>query len=134
MNVRYQLKVRASQIDGKGAFAREHIPARKKIGELEGEIISIRAGRKLAAQHKRVALVELDDCFALNAFYTEGPIKYINHSCRPNTYMRVIGHHVEFYAQREILAGEELTCGYGETHHDGKLKCNCGIKGCKGFL
>lgn len=134
MKVNFKIEVKPSKIDGKGAFALTKIPARKKIGELEGEIITIKEGRALAEKNKRVALVELDYEFALNAFYTEAPMKYINHSCKPNSYMRVFKHHVEFYALRDIKKGEELTCNYGETHHDGKLKCQCGVKGCKGFL
>lgn len=134
MNTRFPIEVKPSKIDGKGAFALSKIQARKKIGELEGEIISIEEGRKLAEKNKRVALVELDYEFALNAFYTEAPMKYINHSCQPNSYMRVFKHHVEFYSLRDIKKGEELTCNYGETHHDGKLKCRCGVRGCKGFL
>lgn len=131
---RFKLQIKASKIDGKGAFALEAIPARKKVGELAGEVISLRRARKLAEQLKRIAIVELDDHWALNATDTEGAIKYINHSCQPNTYMRVIGKHVEFYALRDIAIKEELTCGYGETHHDGKLLCRCGTKGCKGYL
>jgi uncharacterized protein len=130
----FAVQVKPSKIEGKGAFALEAIPARKKIGELRGEVISKRKARKLAEQQKRIAIVELDDHWALNATDTEAPLKYINHSCQPNTYMRVIAKRVEFYALRAIAVKEELTCNYGETHHDGKLQCNCGAKGCKGFL
>jgi SET domain-containing protein len=41
---------------------------------------------------------------------------------------------VEFFTLRLIKKEEELTCNYGETHHDGKLKCRCGAIGCKGYL
>ncbi|HNB82624.1 MAG TPA: SET domain-containing protein, partial [Chitinophagaceae bacterium] len=68
------------RIDGKGAFANKPIPARRKIGELNGKIISVRKGRSLAKQNKRVALVELDDKFALYAGETPGVMRYINHS------------------------------------------------------
>lgn len=134
MKIKFPVEVKKSLIDGKGAFALGIIPARKKIGELDGEIISIEEGRKLAEKNKRIALVELDYEYALNAFYTEGQMKYINHSCSPNTYMRVYKHHVEFYSLRTIKKGEELTCNYGETHHDGKHSCKCGAFNCKGFL
>jgi SET domain-containing protein len=48
--------------------------------------------------------------------------------------MRVAHGKVEFYTLKPIKKGEELTCNYGETHHDGKLKCRCGAPNCKGFL
>jgi hypothetical protein len=101
---------------------------------LNGTVISVRKARQLAKQIKRIAIVELDDKCALLADAANNPIRFINHSCQPNTYMRVIGHHVEFYALRSIKKEEELTCNYGETHHDGQLKCRCGAPGCKGFL
>jgi uncharacterized protein len=130
----FPLRIKASKIEGKGAFATTFIPKRKKLGELDGEVIGLRKARQLAKTLQRIAIVELDERRALNATFTEGTLKYINHSCRPNTYMRVIGTHVEFYALRNIGPGEELTCHYGETHHDGKLKCNCGAPGCEEFL
>ena len=131
---RFAVQIKPSKIQGKGLFARSPIPKRKKIGELAGEVISIRQANKLAKQLKEIAIVELDDQWALNATHIEAPMKYINHSCQPNTYMRVIGKHVEFYALRDIAPKEELTANYGETHHDGKLPCRCGAKGCKGYL
>jgi SET domain-containing protein len=130
----YAVINKASKIDGKGAFAQVNIPARKKIGDLGGEIISVRTARKRAAQSKRVAMVEFGDGRALDASVNPNELRYVNHSCRPNTYMRVCYSRVEFYSLTNINKGEELTCDYGETHHDGKLKCTCGAPGCKGFL
>jgi len=131
---RFQLLVKESKIEGLGAYALSKIPARVKIGELAGNIISIKEARAKAATKKRIAIVEFDNKLALDATDTDGAIKYINHSCNPNSYIRVAFNKVEFYSLREINKGEELSANYGETHHDGKLKCNCGAKNCKGFL
>jgi SET domain-containing protein len=130
----FPLRVDKSKIDGKGAYALGRIPARKKIGDLGGVIISQREARKIAAQTKRVAMVEFGNGRALHAGVNSNELRYINHSCSPNTYMRVTHNRVEFYALRDIKLNEELTCNYGETHHDGKLPCRCGAPGCKGFL
>lgn len=130
----YELKVDKSKIDGKGAYAQESIPARKKIGDLGGVIISQREARKIAKATKRVAIVEFGNGRALNASVNSNALRYINHSCNPNTYMRVLDNRVEFYALRSIRHNEELTCDYGETHHDGKLPCRCGAPGCQGFI
>ncbi len=134
MPLNYPLEIKPSKIDGKGAFALEDIPAHKKIGNLSGEIISLREARKRAAKTKRVAMVEFGDGRALDASINPNELRYVNHSCKPNTYMRVCYSRVEFYSLEQIEKGEELTCNYGETHHDGKLKCKCGAASCKGYL
>ena len=130
----YSLENKPSKIDGKGAFALQQIPARKKIGNLGGEIISLREARRRAAKTKRVAMVEFGDGRALDASINPNELRYVNHSCQPNTFMRVCYGRVEFYSLRVISKGEELTCNYGPTHHDGKLKCRCGAENCKGYL
>jgi uncharacterized protein len=130
----YSLENKPSKIDGKGAFALQQIPARKKIGNLAGEIISLGEARRRAAQTKRVAMVEFGDGRALDASINPNELRYVNHSCQPNTFMRVCYSRVEFYSLRAIIEGEELTCDYGPTHHDGKLRCRCGATNCKGYL
>lgn len=132
--VLYPIKVAKSKIDGLGAYARAQIPARKKIGDLGGVIISLREARRLTARARRVAMVEFSNGEALNASVSSNELRYINHSCDPNTYMRLTYRRVEFYALRPIGINEELTCNYGETHHDGQLPCQCGAKNCKGFI
>jgi uncharacterized protein len=125
----FDLSVGKSRIEGKGAFVGKTIPARKKIGNLPGELISVREARKRAKAHKRISIAEIGNGKAIDATHEEHPLRYINHACTPNTYMRI-----EFYALCKIRPGEELTCNYGPTHHDGKLACNCGSPDCKGFL
>src|SRR5215211_3648457 len=94
----YDLKIDKSKIDGKGAYAVQSIPARKKIGDLGGVIITQREARKIAKTTKRVAIVEFGNGRALNASVNSNALRYINHSCSPNTYMRVFHNRVEFYA------------------------------------
>ncbi len=134
MNLNFKLQTKKSKIDGTGAFALEIIPARKKLGNLGGEVISKKEALKRIAKTKRITMVEFNDETALDGTVNPNDLRYINHSCSPNTYMRRSFHRVEFYSLRLIKKGEELTCDYGETHHDGKLKCNCGAPNCKSFL
>ncbi len=117
-----------------GAYAKTAIPARKKIGSLGGTLTTIRKGRAAAKTQKTINLVEFEDNKALDAGTNGNDMRFINHSCDPNTYMRILGYHVEFYALRNIKKGEELTCNYGETHHEGQLKCRCGAKNCVGYI
>ncbi|ULQ57374.1 SET domain-containing protein [Flavihumibacter rivuli] len=130
----FSFEVKPSRIDGMGVFAKEPIPPHRKIGNLGGQVISIRAARQRVKQQKRVAMVEFGDGRALDASVNANQLRYVNHSCDPNTYMRVAYGRVEFYTLRRIRKGEEITCNYGETHHDGKLSCKCGSPNCKGRL
>jgi SET domain-containing protein len=133
-HIYYPVKVAKSKIAGKGAYALQRIPARKKIGDLGGVIITMKEAMKLIKDLKVINLVELDDDLALNASANPNDMRFINHSCGPNTYLRVMKNRVEFYALRNIRKGEELSCDYGETHHEGKLPCKCGARNCRGFI
>lgn len=128
------LFVRKSSIDRKGLFVVRTIAKRRKVGELAGELVSQAEARRRARGKRRLAIVEFGDGYAIDASVGGNEFRYINHSCSPNCYMRIIRGHVEFYSLRRIRGGEELTCDYGDTHHDGKLPCKCGSPNCKGFL
>lgn len=130
----FAIEVRESPIDGKGLFAKSRIPARRKLGELTGEVISWREARRRAKERKRLALVERADRTAVDGSKYGNEFRYINHSCSPNSYIRICYGHVEFYSLRTIRAGEELTCDYGDSHHEGTLRCKCGSPECRGRL
>ena len=131
---KFAVAVRASRIDGQGAYAAEAIPARRKIGEIRGEPISVREARRRAKGLARIMIVELSDKRAIDASASADPLRYTNHSCAPNAVLRIRQGRVEFYAMRDIESGEELTVNYGESHHEGRLRCRCGAPGCVGRL
>jgi uncharacterized protein len=108
-------KVGRSRIQGRGLFV-------------------LSEARRRARGARSVKIVEFEDGTALDASRLGGPFGYVNHSCEPNAYMRRYRGHVEFYSLRRIEAGEELTCDYGETHHNGTLACRCRSARCKGRL
>lgn len=133
----FPLQIRKSRIAGKGAFANKAIPARRKLGNMGGEIISYKeAQKRVRLQPNNVLfMVEFDnEDIALDASVNSNALRHINHSCDPNTFMRRAYRKVEFYTLRPVRAGEELTCDYGETHHEGKLPCRCGAANCRGFI
>jgi SET domain-containing protein len=133
----YPVKTAKSKIAGTGAYSMTDIPARKKIGNIDGEIISYReAQRRVKLQPGNVLfMVEFDnDPIALDASVNSNELRHVNHSCEPNTFMRRAYQMVEYYALKNIKKGEELTCDYGETHHEGTLPCKCGAKNCRGFI
>ncbi len=135
--LRYPVQTKKSKIAGIGAYALVNIPARKKIGNIDGEIISYKEAQRIVKLQPGNVLfmVEFDnDPIALDASVNSNELRHINHSCGPNVYMRRAYKLVEYYALRNIKKGEELTCDYGETHHEGTLPCKCGAKNCKGFI
>jgi uncharacterized protein len=128
------LKVGQSAIQGKGLFAGRPLSGRAKLGELTGELISVREARRRAQGAKRIVIVELSATKAIDGSVGGGPFQFINHSCDPNVFIRIAYGRVEFYAKRNIRAGEELTCDYGDSHHDGKLACRCQCGNCRKFI
>ena len=131
---KFAVDVAASQIDGQGAFAAEAIPARLKIGEIRGESLSVDDARIRATRHERIMIVEVSARKAIDFSKSADPMRYTNHSCRPNARLSIRNGRVEFYALRAITFGEEITVNYGETHHQGRLACRCGAPGCVGRL
>ncbi len=128
--LRYRVRPDRSSIEGRGAFAAEAIPGRAKIGEITGELISIRAARQRARGRCRMCLIDISGTQALDC--TKGNVlRFLNHSCRPNAYLRVFREQVEVYARRRIRNGEELTVDYGESPHSGGMKCRCGHPDCR---
>jgi SET domain-containing protein len=131
---KFAVAVAQSRIDGQGAFAAEAIPARLKIGEIRGESISVADARIRATRHERIMIVEVSARRAIDFSKSSDPMRYTNHSCRPNARLCIRQGRVEFYALRAIATGDEITVDYGETHHEGRLACRCGVAGCRGRL
>ena len=131
---KFAVDVRPSAIDGQGAFALEPIPQRLKIGEIRGESISVQEARIRATRSERIMIVELSAKRAIDFSKSADPMRYTNHSCQPNARLVIRNGRVEFYARRAICPGEEVTVDYGETHHEGRLRCACGAPGCRGAL
>ena len=128
--LKFPVKSAFSAIEGTGVFAAAKIPGRAKIGEVTGELISVRTARKRARALCRMCLIDLSDTLALDC--TKGnALRHLNHSCRSNAFLRIIRTRVEVYARRDIKSGEELTVDYGESPHSGGMKCRCGHKDCR---
>ena len=131
---KFAVDVRPSAIDGQGAFALEPIPQRLKIGEIRCESISVQEARIRATRSERIMIVELSAKRAIDFSKSADPMRYTNHSCQPNARLVIRNGRVEFYARRAISPGDEVTVDYGETHHEGRVRCACGAAGCRGAL
>ncbi|NKI94397.1 SET domain-containing protein [Rhizobacter sp. SG703] len=131
---KFALAIAPSPIDGQGVFAAEAIPARRKIGELRGEPISVAEARRRARGQARIMIVEVSERRAIDASRSVDALRFANHSCRPNATLKLQQGRVAFHALRDIAPGEELTVDYGRSHHQGRLACRCGAPGCAGTL
>lgn len=122
--------MRRSPIHRTGLFAQTDLPARRKLGELSGRLVSLPKARREIERLPVIYFVELDQRVALDC--REGnSFKHLNHSCEPNCFLRIYRHSVEVYALRAISKGTELTVDYGETPHWNGMKCNCGSLRCR---
>lgn len=125
--------IRVSPIQGRGLFAAMNLPGRRKLGEISGRLVRLPQARKAIEGATRIYFIEVTDTWALEC--SEGnQFKHLNHSCSPNSYLRIIGKRVEVYTLRPIRSGEELTVDYGETPHKGGMRCQCGASHCRGLL
>ena len=131
---KFRVDVGPSAIDGHGAFAAEAIPARRKIGEIRGEPISVREAWQRARELARIMIVEVSERRAVDASGSTDPLRFTNHSCAPNAVLRIRQGRIEIFSMRDVAAGEELTIDYGESHHRGRLACRCGAPRCVGRL
>lgn len=85
-------------------------------------------------------MFRIDDFDVVDATMHGNAARFINHSCDPNCYSRVINvegqKHIVIFALRKIYRGEELTYDYKFPIEDAnnKLHCNCGARRCRRFL
>lgn len=127
------LTVKTSGIYGKGCFALAHFPARKKIALYEGELL--KGSRKIQSRIRKqmetaVKVITIDDDTAIDGSVGGNATAYMNHSCDPNAFIRIVpGLKVAVFARRDIQPGEELTIDYRDPYHP--EVCHCGAVNCR---
>lgn len=128
-----RLTVKKSNIYGKGCFALTHFPARKKITLYEGELI--KGSRKIQARIWKqtgtaIKVITIDADNAIDGAIGGNETAFMNHSCDPNAFIRVVpGLKVAVFARRDIHPGEELTIDYRDPDHP--TVCHCGAHNCR---
>ena len=127
------LTVKKSNIYGMGCFALTHFPARKKIKLYEGELV--KGSRKIQARLRKQAgtaikIITIDADTAIDGDVGGNETAFMNHSCDPNAFIRVVpGLKVAVFARRDIQPGEELTIDYRDPDHP--EVCHCGAANCR---
>ncbi|HEY9282030.1 MAG TPA: SET domain-containing protein-lysine N-methyltransferase [Pyrinomonadaceae bacterium] len=127
-----KLEIRESGIYGKGCFALVRFPARKKIALYAGEIVRgpRRIEKRLWEQDGDIKVIRLAHDLAIDGAAGGDATAYINHSCAPNAFMRIVpGEKVAFFALRDIEPGEEITMNYRDPDHP--PVCRCGAANCR---
>uniref|UniRef100_A0A8C2ZN11 Histone-lysine N-methyltransferase n=1 Tax=Cyclopterus lumpus TaxID=8103 RepID=A0A8C2ZN11_CYCLU len=133
-----------SPIHGRGLFCKKTIDAGEMVIEYSGNVIRsvLTDKREKYYDGKGIGcyMFRIDDYEVVDATVHGNAARFINHSCEPNCYSRVITvdgqKHIVILASRRIYCGEELTYDYKFPIEDAsnKLPCNCGAKKCRKSL
>ena len=135
--------VRSSGIHGKGVFATTHIPAKTRLIEYTGELLTEKqVDRRYAKDdNPHTFLFALDDGMVIDATTRGNSSRWINHSCAPNCEAVDDEDRIYIETLRAIRPGEELSYNYRielEERHTPELKrlyeCRCGARRCKGTI
>ncbi|KAM8884680.1 histone-lysine N-methyltransferase 2B isoform 2-T2 [Synchiropus picturatus] len=133
-----------SPIHGRGLFCKRNIEAGEMVIEYAGTVIRavLTDKREKYYDSKGIGcyMFRIDDFDVVDATMQGNAARFINHSCEPNCYSRVINvdgrKHIVIFALRKIYRGEELTYDYKFPieDEDSKLHCNCGARRCRRFM
>jgi SET domain-containing protein len=129
------LQRRRSPIAGWGVLTRVTIRKNTRIIDYAGELISHRESARRERGHLAAGRIW---CFTVNrrvvrdASVGGNLARFINHACRPNCYVRIVGRTIWICAARTLAPGEELTYDY-HTKGAARIPCRC-RPGCKTVL
>ena len=131
-------KIKKSNLDNKGLYARKNIKDRTKIIEYKGRLITkkqVELNPKFD-NDKAIYLFNINKIYDLDGDFKYNTARLINHSCDPNCEVSGTGLKVWVYAIKNIKKGEELTYDYGfgfdEYYKD--FPCKCRSKNCVGYI
>ena len=127
------LTVRKSKIHGKGCFASKPFLAHRKIAEYTGEKIS-NAEANRRSHRKTLRICAINNRWSLDGSRGGNGTHYINHSCEPNAFMKILYKHILFIALRDISPSEEITIDYESTLHADTKRCVCRAATCRGTI
>ncbi|KAG4065754.1 hypothetical protein HA402_012432 [Bradysia odoriphaga] len=138
-----QLKFAKSAIHDWGLFAMEPIAADEMVIEYVGQMIrpvvaDLRESKYEAIGIGSSYLFRIDLETIIDATKCGNLARFINHSCNPNCYAKVITIESEkkivIYSKQPIGVDEEITYDYKFPLEDEKIACLCGAQGCRGTL
>jgi SET domain-containing protein len=125
------IKIGPSAIDGLGCFAAARFAKGRKIAEYIGEKISRREIARRIRGRRRIHICGINSYWSIDGSVGGNGSQYINHSCEPNCYIKVIHGHILFFALRDIISGEEILLDYQDSYHSDRKQCRCGAPNCR---
>ncbi|XP_065166058.1 LOW QUALITY PROTEIN: histone-lysine N-methyltransferase trithorax-like [Atheta coriaria] len=139
---KYSVGVYRSDIHGRGLFSLRDIESAEMVIEYAGEVIRsvLTDKREKYYNTKGIGcyMFRIDDNLVVDATMKGNAARFINHSCDPNCYSKVVeilgNKHIIIFALRKIICGEELTYDYKFPFEEDKIPCSCGTRRCRKFL
>lgn len=145
--IEQRLAAKRSHIHGWGLFTKQEIAKDSMIVEYMGEIIRQGVADRREMKYEisgegSCYMFRLDLQRIVDATMIGCMARFMNHSCSPNAYAKVItvdtdlgaDKKIMVFALQDIKAGEEITYDYKFPVEDGSLKCSCGAPNCIGRL
>jgi len=118
---------RRSEISGWGVYAGQTIEEDTRIVEYKGELVSQAEAWRRELRYlprQRIWIFTINTRWARDAAVGGNVALYINHACRPNCYVDIVGHTIWIRASRRIREGEELVYDYN-TEGVAGIRCRC---------
>ncbi len=138
-------EIRASPVQGQGAFARRYIPEGLRLIEYTGERMTMAEADArypdVQGERHHTFLFAIDDNIVIDAAVGGNAARFINHSCAPNCDAVVLEDRLWIVTLRDIQEGEELAYDYAyeltERHTPAarrRYPCFCGAPTCRGTI
>jgi SET domain-containing protein len=118
---------RRSKVHGFGVFAAEPINKNRRIIDYAGELVSNRASEAREERYLAEGCIwvfRVNRTFSRDAAVGGNIARFINHSCRPNCWIDVVGTTIWIRASKAIRKGEEVTYDYA-TDGEQTIPCRC---------
>ncbi|TSO88076.1 Histone-lysine N-methyltransferase SETD1B-A [Bagarius yarrelli] len=138
-----RLRFSRSRIHDWGLFAEEPIAADEMVIEYVGQSVRqvIADMRERRYEQEGIGssyLFRVDQDTIIDATKCGNLARFINHSCNPNCYAKVITvetkKKIVIYSRQPISVNEEVTYDYKFPIEDEKIPCLCGAENCRGTL
>jgi len=119
--------------NGKGIFINKEFKKDDKIFEFTGQFFSF---DQLPTPYNEVEdhYVQIGEDLYMGPSGKEDD--FLNHSCEPNSGLKINGKEVFLVAIRDIKKEEEITWDYSTTMDEGEFEmdCNCGSENCRKII
>ncbi|XP_024528204.1 histone-lysine N-methyltransferase, H3 lysine-4 specific [Selaginella moellendorffii] len=137
------LKFQRSKIHSWGVIALQSIEPEDFVIEYIGELVRSKVADLRERRYEKMGidssyLFRVDAENVVDATKHGGLARFINHSCDPNCYTKILTvegqKRIFIYSKKHIKVGEELTYDYKFPFEEQKIPCLCGAERCRLYL